>query len=227
MKRSFVTILIFLLAGAVVNVGIAWGCAAWLDVFRGQHQRVTDRNTDLGVFRAAKFSRSGAVYFETLRWRGRVPVGSPVDDPNELLPAWTGLTAPTPAFESREYPFEYRAVDVRGWPMRSLWLEYVGHTSSGVLDVQGGLVTSGLRTMSRYGQSFPVALPLLPLWPGFAVNTLLYAAVLWSLSGGPFILRRLVRVQRGRCVKCGYPRGDTTVCTECGAELPRRARATA
>ena len=56
-KRSFVTILIFLLAGAVVNVGVAWGCAAWLDVFRGQHQRVTDRNTDLGVFRAAKFSR--------------------------------------------------------------------------------------------------------------------------------------------------------------------------
>ena len=236
MKRRLLIILMFLLLGAVVNVAVAWGLAAWLwlDVFRGQLERVRDRNTDLGVFRAAKFSRPGAMYFETRRWKGRVQqFVSPTDDPNELLPGWTGLIAPTQAYESGKYQFEYRSVDLRGWPMRSLWLEYTGHSSSGVLDVQGGLVTSALRMsprsgkpLTRSGQSFPVALPLRPLWPGFALNTLFYAVVLWLLAGGSFALRRFWRVQQGFCPKCGYPMGESSVCTECGCGLPKRASTT-
>ena len=38
------------------------------------------------------------------------------------------------------------------------------------------------------------ALPLRPIWPGFAVNTLFYAALLWLLIPGPFVLRRFIRV---------------------------------
>ncbi len=66
-------------------------------------------------------------------------------------------------------------------------------------------------------------LPLGPIWPGFAVNTLFYAAVLWLLIPGPFALRRLIRRQRGLCPKCGYPMGESSVCTECGVELAKRA----
>ncbi len=234
MKRHLLIIAICLLLGAVVNVAVAWGCAVWLEVFRGQFERVRDRNTDLGVFRAAKFSRPGAMYFETVRWKGRVQQSvSPTDDPNELLPGWTGLTAPTQAYESGKYQIEYRAVDLRGWPMRSLWLEYTGHSSSGVLDVQGGLVTSALRMsprsgrpLTRSGQSFPVALPLRPLWPGFALNTLFYAVILWLLAGGLFALRRDLRIKRGLCPKCAYRTGESSVCTECGCALPKLATAT-
>ncbi len=232
MKRHLLIIVVCLLLGAVVNVAVAWGCAVWLEVFRGQFERVRDRNTDLGVFRAAKFSRVGAMYFETVRWKGRVQQSvSPTDDPNELLPGWTGLTAPTQAYESGKYQIEYRAVDLRGWPMRSLWLEYTGHSRSGVLNVQGGLLTSALRTRSgtpltRSGQSFPVALPLRPLWPGFAVNTLFYATLLWLLIPGPFALRRFLRVRRGLCPKCAYPIGESSVCTECGCGLAKRVSTT-
>ena len=36
MKRRLLIILIFLLAGAVVNVAVAWGCAGWLDTDGGE-----------------------------------------------------------------------------------------------------------------------------------------------------------------------------------------------
>ena len=66
-------------------------------------------------------------------------------------------------------------------------------------------------------------LPLRPIWPGFAINTLFYAVVVWLLSCGPFALRRILRVRRGLCPKCAYRMGEASVCSECGAELPERA----
>ena len=68
-------------------------------------------------------------------------------------------------------------------------------------------------------------LPLRPIWPGFVANTAFYAAILWLLIPGPFALRRFIRVKRGRCVKCGYPMGESAVCTECGKAIPRRVGA--
>ncbi len=64
------------------------------------------------------------------------------------------------------------------------------------------------------------ALPLHPIWPGFAINTLFYAAILWLLLPGPFALRRFLRLRRGLCPKCAYPMGESVVCTECGGALP-------
>ena len=67
-------------------------------------------------------------------------------------------------------------------------------------------------------------LPLRLLWPGFAINTIFYAAILWLLTLGPFNVRRFIRRKRGRCIKCGYDlRGHSRtnsggeVCPECGA----------
>ena len=61
-------------------------------------------------------------------------------------------------------------------------------------------------------------LPYLPIWPGFTVNTLFYAALLWLVIPGPFALRRLIRVRRGLCPACGYDlrHGEHEVCPECG-----------
>ncbi len=60
--------------------------------------------------------------------------------------------------------------------------------------------------------------PLRPIWSGFAVNTLFYAAVLWLLISGPFALRRLIRLKRGRCPACAYDlrHGEHDACPECG-----------
>ena len=64
-----------------------------------------------------------------------------------------------------------------------------------------------------------VMLPYQPIWPGFAINTMFYAAVLWLLFAAPLALRgvrRRRRIKRGLCVACAYPIGDSPVCTECG-----------
>ena len=63
-------------------------------------------------------------------------------------------------------------------------------------------------------------LPVRPLWPGFAINTIFYAAILWLLFAAPGLIRRRLRHFRGRCVHCGYDlRGqpaDSNKCPECG-----------
>ena len=79
-----------------------------------------------------------------------------------------------------------------GWPMHSIsWPQ------------------SDLRSLGMFAST--------PIWPGFAVNTLFYAGVLWVLSCGPFALRRMIRKRRGQCTHCAYPIGTSDVCTECGA----------
>jgi hypothetical protein len=68
-------------------------------------------------------------------------------------------------------------------------------------------------------------LPLRPVWPGFAINTLFYAGVLWVLWATPFALRRMIRRRRGQCPACAYPIGQSPVCTECGAAvIPQASR---
>lgn len=62
------------------------------------------------------------------------------------------------------------------------------------------------------------SLPLRPVWPGFAVNTILFAilaALIWLVP----VLRAIHRESRGLCPACAYPVGASQVCTECGAKL--------
>ncbi len=87
----------------------------------------------------------------------------------------------------------------------------------------GSLVESYLLTQADVGPVDYRLLPLRPTWPGFAINTLFYAAILWLLPGS-FALRRFLRVKRGLCPKCAYPMGESSVCTECGRALPHRRR---
>lgn len=62
-------------------------------------------------------------------------------------------------------------------------------------------------------------LPWCPLWPGFALNTILYAAVAWGLWQIPRAIRRNRRLARGCCVHCGYDLSGLAAiasCPECG-----------
>ncbi|MCZ6850308.1 MAG: hypothetical protein O7F17_01560 [Planctomycetota bacterium] len=69
-------------------------------------------------------------------------------------------------------------------------------------------------------------LPLRPIWAGFAVNTIFYAAILWLIIPGPFALRRHLRRKRGLCVACGYDlrHAEHDACPECGAAIPSPLR---
>ncbi len=128
------------------------------------------------------------------------------------------------------------------WERRGLGVEirvFVG-TDSNQRHVYGTHVLSGLPARSMSGETWDAGqrpkwsnrramfvgrafIPLRPIWPGFAVNTLFYATLLWLVIPGPFVLRRFLRMRRGLCQKCAYPMGESAVCTECGKSLSKHA----
>jgi hypothetical protein len=90
-----------------------------------------------------------------------------------------------------------------------------------------------LRCLSAHGlhRDFPTGRPLpaavagfsaQPLWRGLALNTLLYAGLVWAVWFGPGVVRRRRRRRRGLCVRCGYDLKGLSdgACPECGAERP-------
>jgi hypothetical protein len=119
-----------------------------------------------------------------------------------------------------------RLLGVESWHALSIW-----YTWAGILEILNRqeeaeivrrrkvlIVALGMFDVRKQGP-----LPQRPFWPGFALNSICYAALLWLLTCGPFVLRRFTRVRRGLCPACAYPMGEGAVCTECGRQLPRRA----
>ncbi len=154
------------------------------------------------------YSRPGALIVESNITLWRRPWGEPLQAPHwsqAALPPTKEDVAASPRTREKAY----------GWPMLSQF-----HRNT---RWRGNLEASTewcitVPWPSQYPWTRSRALPLLPIWPGFAVNTVFYAALLWPLICGPFALRRHLRRKRGLCVACGYDlRGDLTRgCPECG-----------
>ena len=179
MKHRLVIVAIFLLAGAVVNVAVAWGVfylslpSYSTDLEETEAADLLTGHTDISVVNAEGFEerRIGVWGVVALQVRGN------------LVEALVSLT------ES-------------GWPVKTM---------------QGRLLHVNGKTDLHWLTSHRF-IPLRPLWPGFAINTILYATTLWLLICGPFALRRHLRIRRGLCPACGYDlrHGEHDACPECG-----------
>lgn len=66
-------------------------------------------------------------------------------------------------------------------------------------------------------ESFPVLLPVQPLWRGLAVNSVVSSLVLAALVEGFGELRRRLRRGRGVCERCAYEVTGLQRCSECGS----------
>ena len=99
-----------------------------------------------------------------------------------------------------------------GWPARSL--QYTEWRETGRDDFK-----QSLQLPSWVASKLPGGgrLPIGPIWLGFAVNTLLYAALGASLWLAPDQLRLWHRRRQGLCIHCSYPVADPAKpCSECG-----------
>ena len=218
MKRHLLIIAIFLLLGAIVNVAVAWGCAAFAVLDKQASFFVADRPGSSSVpflvmvHRRSGFGLDQVVYPPTEALDG---LRAGVQHTRPDLPRW--------ALWPREPVDKTILYVAAGWPMVSLWSE---RRQGPVFPLSGALplatVTSGCIEIPwpHRRDGTPYLLPLLPIWSGFAINAIFYAAILWLLIRG----RRLLRLRRGLCPKCAYPMGESAVCTECGKPLPSRVR---
>jgi hypothetical protein len=222
MKRWLVRICVFLLLGAIVNIAVAWLLAGTY-VFR------SDPVMNWGVS-----SKSGLAWFYAMGHSpGYAVVQREVVEMNEqelaylvgFFDRFSKVPAPTWSLASTTNPLSMPedndplVEQAAGWPLLAMKCDYVIEVPGYVDGVANGIAISGIRGDANSLR----LLPLRPIWPGFAINTVFYAGVLWLLFAVPFALRRRWRIRRGLCPACAYPVGTNTVCTECGTSVSTRS----
>lgn len=177
-------ICLFLLAGAVINVAVAWTCV-WVGDFGSatalELYAPLGENHHWTVYR---WNLSAGTRVMSTCWRG--VVGGPYNRgrPETLLPAWAGITPPDPVAPARLTTVS----EAWGFPMRSL------ASRTGTQRTAGRKTT----TTSKILRLGAVSLPGAPIFSGFAINSFLYALVVWVVGALARDMRRAVRRRLGR-----------------------------
>ena len=222
MKRRLLIIAVFLLLGAVVNVAVAWGCAAFAEIDKQASFFVAERPGSSSVpffvmvHRRSGFGLDQVAYPPTraLDWQR---AGLEVQHTRPDLPRWA-LWPRAPVDKTILYV-------AAGWPLKALIGRRAGGWIIPLVEHQGQSSRADPPAFISWW-SVSRVLPLRPLPLGFAINTVCYAALLWPLICGPSALRRFLRLRRGLCPKCAHPMGEAAVCTECGMALRSPVRLT-
>ncbi len=209
MKRRLTKLVLFLLLGAIVNLVVAWGLV------------MVDLGGDTEKDVVLLGSRGGGTW-----WRYRSREGERLTVYMNIVPPaldrlpvitkgwWTPHNAHFRSLgDGHRYPSINLLYFAYGLPLRSM-------SGSTDRNWEGEAINYCclMLPIQRLHQPFRVALPLRPIWPGFAINTIFYTAILWCVTFGPFTIRRMIRHKRGLCAKCGYDlRGAMhDLCPECG-----------
>jgi hypothetical protein len=207
MRRRALQIIVLLLLGAIVNVAVAIGVSCFApELVRSQTTSPTDVERqawrenaheeirDFHLFSSTTYTIGTAYRKRELSAAKVDQNGFPLMDRNEEMEAW-------------------RWSIHAGFPCTSLHGEFWAWRQ-GRNSMSGWLPKGRIFLLNSY-----TFLPLNIRWPGFAINTIFYAAILWVLFAVPLALRRRRRLKRGQCPACAYPIGTSEVCTECGKSI--------
>ncbi len=228
MKNRLFKLTLFLLLGAVLTIGISWGLSGrsitrsiWQTADQGySYYFGSGHDYALKVYRS---KRVGVV-----RIRASIAVRSsfllilgPRHAVEDLIPSW--MSWDEEAITLPDYQRKEIIVEASGWPALALCgrSTAVWHNKTDKsffeYDRTGVLLRPSNGDNTAWSTTWRL-IPLMPMWPGFAVNTLFYSAIIWLFAFAPFKLRRYVRHKRGRCIKCAYDlRSDFSAgCPECG-----------
>jgi hypothetical protein len=209
--RLSLFVVLCLLLGAATTVGVAWG---------------------IGLT-APQFREVGG-QFEGWPWAVPAEWGWPQPDADaqpqyQYRRSSAGRRSMCLVWRDESSPHTRREMsgDLIGWPW--LALASVRSPDEGVALDREWRFGSYRQGFSRFignpraDPEIPEWLPVMPLWPGFALDSALYAGAWWLLIFAPLPLyragRRRFRVSRGMCGSCGYDlKGLASgACPECGA----------
>ncbi len=219
-------IILLLIFGAATTVIVAWGCVAvidmssWVGSIRTGGSLVANRISWIGAEQ-----RSSTICLITSVWEKYdfdFTVAQTDWRPREIIPTWTGFSNPDELLGQGFIHVVIDIADCRGWPFHALW-SHPTHASliDGVHVIgssSGGLAIGFPPFTNMYGHVVPRLLPFRPIWSGFLLDTLFYAAIWGGLFFGLAAARRIIRRKRGRCPFCAYDlRGELAAgCPECG-----------
>jgi hypothetical protein len=211
-----------LVMGVVINVCVAWYFAAvprrlvgWAAL--GSLAVHDGRRNAYFLWKLVGFEKVD--WTPSQWWDSTLTNQFPKRDP----PGWSSIGGRS----SLRNPGGTRIEVASGWPMRSLRLCYyikVPPPSVHFDPAWSGLLLAHRANVTGRGDTV-CALPLMPVWNGFVVNTAIYAAAAMVI---PMAVRGMVRGRRRRrgvCVWCGYAHGGAGVCPECGREDFRHSAA--
>lgn len=199
-RRVFLGVTIHLVIGAAVSILVAWLCA------------FLPSPSFTGVWLAPGNSLVADGDLPPQPERGPPTVPKPM----WMRSIWLDSASVTESGERQED--DMHVVEQRqGFPFRCVreWSVSRGDSAAAYAD-QGRWTIIGTWPD---GLHVPVSI----MWPGFALNTLFYAAIAWGLWQVPLAIRRRGRRRRNRCVSCGYDRaglGIGAACPECGTLVP-------
>jgi hypothetical protein len=201
-KRTLLMVLLLLTGGAIINVAVAWAFALWEPYQSTNPTDVKSKAPDIFAAHGIQISADDDFYAV----QGHGP----------------GLTITSAIIES-DQPSRILMLTEAGWPQRSLSGVFEMATAMGSAPVTSFHhaieLSPRIRARNPEMPQLAYVLPLRPKWPGFAVNTIFYAAILWLLFVAPGFARRRIRARRGLCPACAYPIGTNPLCTECGKPI--------
>ena len=218
MKRTILLVCVSLLLGTGTAIAVAWAC--WLPWQINVAGRVMfAANPPANGWSHATYTmhtgRGGVGDYFMLEVGG--PAGSSISGAQieragstVLLDFGNGpVTVDLPAWAERHrFPVGESVAHVsQGWPFLCVRASKTGQNAP------LGAIT--IPTSEPWPRN---ALALIPIWKGLALNAAIYGAA-WMLLIVPFVLlspRRRWRAIKGRCVHCGYDKGDAAICPECG-----------
>lgn len=240
MRRCVLHLGLFLFAGAMVTIAVAWLLAAFVPI--PMYPRTTARAwvaVDGRVWTSGEVRLLGVtdIWWDSadLSYPG-IPEGQQLA---ALIESHDRLARERDTVRALRTPPEFGSVadgaspapdeigsdTAYGLPLRCLWFTARADYQGGTLfndRLMGGYLVKG--APSARGRDYR-ALPARPIWSGILLNSLLYAALIWLIGRGAARARRRARLRRGRCPWCAYPMGSAPLCAECGNPFPREVPA--
>jgi hypothetical protein len=210
MRHYVAFILVCLVGGVIVNIGTALACSVVAQWQSGVVRKpAPDEHSSLNQVLPAPYFVHGLPGDGTL-------VAFGYQELTTLAYAYAAKGAPAPPLPRYLHVSHIEA----GWPLKSLRRTDTQPARDG--DVDAAIANSMAAYPSvRSRAENRIIMPTQPVWRGFAINSLLFAAAIWIVPL-PWRVHRLCRRRRGLCEACGYPIGSNPTCTECGRSIIAR-----